>query len=265
MNEWIEKSIRLASSRGYLDGLSNVYPIGLELERNIKEEEKKKIKKALARKNSKELITALLNLERFPIDDPYIGFLRKDREAINKNPKTVKRIGEKLLRMGFDNLILGAGRAKTPSRQIGQLFRKYLHMLGYPVLPRDEFLKNKKVAILDGGDSALMNFAKEELGYKGKKGLDLVLKINGKFIIGEAKFISMGGGTQDKSFREGISFIKHKSKRAIHIAIFDGVVWLIKKSNKPSLYGTIFNLENNQIIVSTLLLRDFIESFRKKK
>ena len=206
----------------------------------------------------------LLDLERFPIDDPYIGFLRKDKEAINKNPKTVKRIGERLFKMGFDNLIIGASRAKTPSRQIGQLFRKYLHKLGYPVLPRDKFLKNKKIAILDGGDEALMKFAKEELGYKGQKGLDLVLKIDNKFIIGEAKFISMSGGTQDKSFREGISFVKHKSKKAIHIAILDGVVWLIKKNKKPTLYETTINLKNNQIAFSALLLKEFIKSCKKK-
>jgi len=166
--------------------------------------------------------------------------------------------------MGFDNLIIGASRAKTPSRQIGQLFRKYLHKLGYPVLPRDKFLKNKKIAILDGGDEALMKFAKEELGYKGQKGLDLVLKIDNKFIIGEAKFISMSGGTQDKSFREGISFVKHKSKKAIHIAILDGVVWLIKKNKKPTLYETTINLKNNQIAFSALLLKEFIKSCKKK-
>ena len=266
MNKWIEKSIELANANGYLDKLSKIYPVNLELERDITQEEKNKIKEELKSKNRKGLISVLLNLERFPIDDPYIGFLRKDKDAINKNPKTIKRIGDRLLEMGLDNLIIGASKAKSPSRQIGQLFKKYLGNLGYPILGKEDFLKSKNVAILEGGDKSLMDFAKEELGYTGKKGLDLIFKIRDSYIIGEAKFISAKGGTQDKSFREGVALAKRKSKKATHIAVLDGVSWLVVRTRgkKPTLYETVFKLKKNQIVISALLLKDFIKDFNKE-
>ena len=104
---------------------------------------------------------------------------------------------------------------------------------------------------------------KKRLGYRGKKGLDMVLKIGSKFIIGEAKFITASGGTQDKSFREGIAFINQKNKNINRMVILDGVVWLVsqkkRKNKKLSLYDTVINLGNNKIALSALLLKDFIK------
>ena len=77
----------------------------------------------------------------------------------------------------------------------------------------------------------------------------------------------MSGGGQNNSFREGIAFIKNKSKKlnATRITIFDGVVWIIsekakQRKKKLSLYETIINLKNNKIALSALLLKDFIEN-----
>jgi len=184
---------------------------------------------------------------------------------LNKNPKTVKRIGKRLIELGLNGLLIGATKAKSPSRKVGPEFRNWLYEIDYPVLQKDDFLNRKnKVAVLDGSDSSLVNFAKEELGYKGSKGLDAVLRVKDKFVIAEAKFITSNGGTQHKSFREGMAFIKEKNKNFIKIAIFDGVVWIMSdkvktnKKNKLSLYETVINLKNNEIALSALLLKDFI-------
>lgn len=272
MNKWVFKSINLASSNGYLDKLTDIYPVNLSSIRNINPEEKEKISDLFNHKKTKELISELLKLERFPIDDPYIGFLRKDKKAIDRNPKTVSRIGNRLYKMGLDELMIGAIRAKSPSRQVGQMFRKWLYKIGYPVLSKEDFLKNNKIAILNGGDTALANFAKEELGYTGQKGLDAVLRVKNKFILAETKLITTTGGTQDKSFREGISFIKNKDKKKniTRIAIFDGVVWIISgtarlKKKKLSLYETIVNLRKNEIVLSSLLLKEFINNLLNKE
>jgi hypothetical protein len=264
MNKWVKGSIKLARSRGYLDNLMDIYPVNLTLTRDISALDKEKIKRAFKKRKTKDLISILLTLERFPIDDPYIGFLRKDKEALNKNPKTVRRIGQRLLKMGLDEILLGASRAKAPSRQVGQMFRSWLYKLRYPIFSKAAFLKSNKTAILEGGDASLMSFAKKELGYRGQKGLDLVLRTKDKFIIGEAKFITTSGGTQDKSFRESISFIKHKEKNIIRIAIMDGVVWLvsgeaISGKKKLSLYETVVNLRKNEVALSALLLERFIK------
>jgi len=266
MNKWVKKSINLASSYGYLDKLSRVYPINLEIDREISAEEQERIEKAFHKKDVKILISVLLDLERFPIDDPYIGFFRKDRSALKKNPKTVDRIGQRLLSMGLKKLLAGANRPKSSSRQFGQTFSQWLPKLGYPILSPQKFLEHKGIAILKGKDVALKDFAHRELGYNGEKGLDLVLRINNKFIIGEAKFISRSGGTQDKSFRETINLIKHKDKKATRIAILDGVVWLaskklpVEKKKKQSLYESVSHLNVNQLALSVLLLKDFVRA-----
>ncbi len=270
MNKWVEKSINLADSSGYLDKLAVIYPVNLTLARTIDPVEQEKIKDLFSRKRTKELINELLKLDRFPIDDPYVGFLRKDKEAINKNPKTVKRISKRLYKMGLENLIMGASKEKSPSRQVGQMFRRWIHKIGYPVLPKSEFLVKDGTAFLDGGDAALVNFAREELGYSGQKGLDAVLKVGDKFILAETKLITTNGGTQDKSFREGISFVKAKDRKRdiTKIAIFDGVVWIVSekvrlnKKKKLSLYESVTKLKSNEIVLSALLLKDFIEDIK---
>jgi len=268
MNKWVKKSIKLASSDKYLDNLMKIYPVDLNLPRKIKPEEKERIRKIFKTRNKKNLISVLLELKRFPIDDPYVAFLRKDRKALDKNPKTIQRIGKKLYSMNLKEIFIGASRPKSPSRQLGQMFKKWLSTLGYPVLAKDNFLKYKNIAILDGGDATLKKFAKEELGYRGQKGLDMVLRIKDRFIIGEAKFITASGGTQDKGFRETIAFIKSKGKKALRIAILDGVVWLVsqkktKKRRKLNLYETVSRLDKRQIALSALLLENFIKELSR--
>lgn len=270
MNNWIQNSLKLASSRGYLDKLLNVYPVDTTIKRQISPKVKKTIINALKSNDKKELISTLLRLDRFPIDDPYIGFIRKDKNALDYNPKTLERINKRLHMLGIHDILDGISRPESSSRKMGQMFKKWLYDLGYPVLNADQILKTKAtVAILAGGDKSLKAFAKKELGYKGDKGLDLVIKVGEKFIIGEAKFISTTGGTQDKSFREGINFIKHKSGKALRIAVLDGVIWIRSKQKKKTinlnLYESADKLNSNQIVLSALLLKDFIEELIGKE
>ncbi len=268
MNRFTKNSINLASSGNYLDKLMDIYPVSLNFLRPVNSSQIKAVKKAFAAKNSKKLIAILLNLDRFPFDESYVGFFRKDKKSLDRNPKTVKRIGKKLFKVGLKEILAGAERPKASSRQMGQAFRKWLYRLGYPVLSKNDFLNYKKVAILKGGDSVLKEFAKEHLGYRGQKGLDLVLRVGSKFFIGEVKFITRGGGTQDKSFREAMSFIQQKDRNTRRIALLDGVVWLIspktlKGKKKPSLYESVLKLKNDELVFSALFLKEFTHSNEK--
>lgn len=267
MNKWVQKSFESANSHGYLDNLSDIYPVDTTIKRQIDAKAKNAIVNAFKIGDKKELILTLLRLDRFPIDDPYIGFIRKDKDALDKNPKTFKRISKRIQALGLKGILEGVSRPESSSRKMGHMFKKWLYGLGYPVLPADQILKTRvKIAILTGGDAALKDFAKKELSYKGDKGLDLVIKIGKRFIIGEAKFISASGGTQDKSFRETMNFIRHKDPRVIRIAIIDGVVWASAggKNNLKSLYGTIRNLKSGQIALSALLLKEFLKETKRK-
>jgi len=100
-----------------------------------------------------------------------------------------------------------------------------------------------------------MDFAKEELGYKHNKGLDFVARFNGKYVIGEAKFLTDFGGHQNAQFNDAISTIKTKNVKAIKIAILDGVLY-IKGKNK--MYKAITETYKDYNIMSALVLRDFL-------
>ena len=45
MNKWVEKSIKLAKGRGYLDKLSKVYPVASNIIRELSVSEIEEIKK----------------------------------------------------------------------------------------------------------------------------------------------------------------------------------------------------------------------------
>lgn len=268
MNKWIKESIKLANSSGYLDKLNKVYPVGGTFARDILKEKLKKIKDLVGKRDFKNLLVVLLSLEKFPIDDSYIGFIRKDKSAISKNPKTIRRLKKIILGMGEKGIIAGASQPKSASRQLGQMFRNWLYKIGYPLLSADKFSAYRGTAILQGGDNALRKFAHEKLNYEREKGLDLIIKTSKKFIIGEAKFISTSGGSQGGGFREAINFVKQEKKirNVILIAVLDGVIWLVpkkkfkNKSRKTDLFSQVLKLGKNEIALSALLLEKFIKS-----
>ncbi len=268
-NVWVEKSIKLANGKRYLDRLSKIYPVGdIKAEDRLSPEEVAELKKLYRSKNMKAFLTELLALERFPYDEPYVGFLRTDMAAIARNPATVKRITDRLSKMKFDKIVEGANRAKSESRRLGQSFRKWIKAQHkYKIFTDgDAFLKSKGIAFLDGGDKKLKEFSKKHFGYRRKKGLDFVALAYGTPIIGEAKFISTGGGTQDKSFREGIQFLGRKSGKTLYIAVLDGVIWITKEGQaktSKNLYSTIRQLKAEKIAISALLLPKFLETFKK--
>jgi len=256
-NKWIEKSIELANSEGYLDKLSDVYPVTLDIERPLSEGIKDKLKTFFDKKDRVKLIEELIKMEKFPIKDPYVAFLKRNPSAIKTNPKTIERITNTLFSMGFEEMIKGIEEPKEFNRKIGTLFKKYIPKIGYPVLPEFQFNQFKGIAILKGSDRELMNYANSKLGCNLGKGLDILVKVNNKFIIGEAKFLTDFGGHQNAQFEDGLRLIENKDGNAVRIAILDGVVW-IKGNNK--MHRRILKVDD--IALSSLLLKDFIETFR---
>ena len=101
----------------------------------------------------------------------------------------------------------------------------------------------------------MMDFAKEHLNYNHNKGLDFVARFNGKYVIGEAKFLTDFGGHQNAQFNDAISTIETKKVKAIKIAILDGVLY-IKGKNK--MHKSITELYKDYNIMSALVLREFL-------
>lgn len=120
MNKWIEKSIELANNQNYLDKLFDIYPMIPNNVRKIDETYWSKIEQAFKEKDDKVLITYLLYLDLFPIKDSYIAFLRRDTaNALKNNPETVKRLCERLYKMGLNKIFEKCTEPKETNRQIG--------------------------------------------------------------------------------------------------------------------------------------------------
>lgn len=258
MNKWVQKSINLANSQGYLDKLFRIYPIETGDIRSVPEDIRNEVQKAFMDKNKIDLIKELLKLPKFPIDDPYIASLRKHPILLQKNPETIERISNKLFSMGIDTILELASKPKSPSRQLGHSFKRWLRNLDYPFLEESKFRMYDGVAFLEGSDKKLKKFAVNELGIRNlKKGIDFILKVKNKFVLGEAKFLTDYGGTQNNQFRDAINVAKIKKDKIIGIAVLDGIVWF---ESNAFMHRTIKSL--NGIALSALLLEEFIKEQR---
>ncbi len=257
MSKWTNLSIEYANQRSYLDDLFQVYPTIPEGIREINEKVWADVEKAFKRKNNGLLIRELLKLDLFPIKDSYIAYLKRDSTSIDRNPRTINRICGRIYEIGLDKLYERCSEPKETNRQIGPMFREWLRKksLGITPVELNKFLANKKDAILDGSDKAMMDFAKNELGYNHNKGLDFVGRFNGKYVIGEAKFLTDFGGHQNAQFNDAISTVEAKKVNAVKIAILDGVLY-IKGNNK--MYKAITETHKSYNIMSALVLREFL-------
>lgn len=221
-----------------------------------------KVETAYKSNDDKALIDNLLNLELFPIKNSYVAYLKHDRSAILRNPKTVKRIARELHKMGINDIFEKCSQPKEANRQIGPMFKNWVSSgaLRYPVVDLDEFTDGKEDAILDATDEDMENFARKHLGYKHDKGLDFLARISGKYVIGEAKFLSDFGGHQNAQFNDAISTIKtNVKKNVIKVAILDGVLYI---ASKNKMYKAITEKYYDYNIMSALVLGDFLDTIR---
>lgn len=221
MNQWVKKSIEWSNSNGYLDKIHDIYEMKDNPERPLTNEVIKELKKAFDSKDSDKLVELLIkNAEVFPVKDSYVGFLRKKPEAVKENPNTIGRIAKRLYSLGWERMIQEATRPKETNRQLGNAFKIWSQTkLGFKVVNEDTLLNSKNgILILGGGDKALAHFSRIHLKCSLKKGIDIVIKKDEKYIIGEAKFLTTPGGEQDRGFDDAEGFVKEKSGNAIRIA-----------------------------------------------
>lgn len=257
INRWLELSIEYANERSYLDDLFQIYPTIPEGIRDIDKSAWENVEAAFEAQNNTLLVETLLNFDLFPIKDSYIAYLKRDKSAIQKNPKTINRISGRLYEMGLDQIYKKCSEPKETNRQIGPMFKRWLNKksLGIQPVSLDKFLSNEEDAILDGSDQVMMIFANKYLNYTHSKGLDFVARFNKKYIIGEAKFLTDFGGHQNAQFNDAMQIIEAKDVKAIKIAILDGVLYI---KGKSKMHKSITNFYKKHNIMSALVLRDFL-------
>jgi hypothetical protein len=66
------------------------------VQRDLPEENEKKLRQLCEAGDDLELLRELLKLPKFPINDPYVTFLRGDERSLEKNPQTVSRIDRRV-------------------------------------------------------------------------------------------------------------------------------------------------------------------------
>ena len=257
MNKWTWLSIEYANQRSYLDDLFTVYPTIPEGIRDINEQTWQGIEANFISQNNVDLLKSLLKLPLFPIKDSYVAYLKKDPASIDRNPKTVDRICGRIYQLGLDQLFQRCSEPKETNRQIGPMFRTWLRKKHLGIAPVDlsSFLANDDNAILDGSDSVLKQFAQEHLNYHRDKGVDLIARFNGKYVLGEAKLLTDMGGHQNSQFHDAITTLDEKNVNAVLIAILDGVLYI---KGRSKMFRFISNQYSDKRIMSSLVLREFL-------
>lgn len=257
MNHWLELSIEFATQRNYLDELHRVYPAIPQGIRELDEDKWSSVEKAFKKKNRKELLKSLLALDLFPIKDPYVAFLKRDKTAVERNPATIERLTGRLFEMGLDRIWESCSKPKEINRIIGPLFHNWVvsGCLGADLKHEDEFKNSKGNAILAETDARLLRFAREYLDYSGEKGLDFIGRFNGKHVVGEAKFLTDYGGHQNAQFEDAKNLLLRATVKAEKVAVLDGVLY-IKSRNK--MHRTLINELKDFNVMSALVLREFL-------
>lgn len=257
MNVWTDLSIQLANQQDYLDQLFRVYPCIPDDLRDIPRGKWEAVGQAFKNKDDARLLASLLDLDLFPIKDSYVAYLRRDRGAITRNPRTVNRLCGRLYELGINAIFQRCSEPKETNRQIGPLFRRWLEnkSLGVPVLDTPDFLGTKEDCVLKGGDQKLTEFARATLNYRGPKGIDFIGRFNKQYVIGEAKFLTDFGGHQNAQFNDAITLLNNSEVNAVKVGVLDGVVY-IRGQNK--MHRFLLEDKSEYNIMSALVLRNFL-------
>lgn len=267
MNYWTERSIEIANTEAYLDRLYRIYPMANNECRNIDADVIDAISRAIEDRDNTTLINHLLQQELFPIKDSYVAYLRKDNNAILRNPEVVNRITNKIYEIGTEEVIRRIREPKETNRQMGPLFNNWLRsgVLGLNLVETErDLLMSPNDCVFIGSDQAKKDFAHRYLGYNREKGLDFLARVNGLFIMGEAKFLTDIGGHQNAQFNDALATMRttlgQSNYKVLLISILDGVLYI---RSRNQMYKRLQDdLTNDEVVLSAVLLSDFIEDVK---
>jgi len=253
MNIWTQMSFDFANQRNYLDELFQVYPTIPDGIREINQELWQQVEIAFNSQDNLSLLNTLLKFDLFPIKDSYVAYLKRDSSSIERNPQTVNRLCGRLYEMGLNKIYEKCTEPKETNRQIGPLFKRWIERGSLGIIPvnKEDFLYSNENAILSGSDEEMKQFAIEHLNYQGTKGLDFIARFNGKYVVGEAKFLTDFGGHQNAQYNDAMTTLNIRIN-AITVAILDGVLYI------PSSKRTSMNIHTEQNIMSALVFRNFL-------
>lgn len=263
---WLNKTKNLINE-DYLDRLLEIYNPEEAGRSTLPREKAARLKELFEIKRCEELIKELILLRKegfkFPVEDPYVGFLAHYPSALLKNPKTIERLCNIIFKItSYEELQRRIEEPKKASRRLGSMFQKWLKNK-FNFVEYEKF-ESMEMAFLEGGDIALKSYAEDRLrcsfGMQGK-GLDFLLKVEDKYVIGTAKFITEFGGSQDNQFSEALNLLTVKCDgNVLKVALIDGVVWI--SNNKVLKIEKILKEHVDRFCFSSLLLEEFIGTLK---
>lgn len=261
MNEWVRRSIAIADARDYLFKLSAIYPAELNPRAPLSQESKRRVQELHAQGDKEGLLKALFDLTDrdypFPIEHPYASILRQRRELLPKNPKMVDKLGSIILTLTAPDIIRGIERPIDINRSMGPKFQRWVKdhfpQTGVPVLDERSFDKNKGRAFLAGSDTKITKYIEKKLGVNLGRGRDFLYYSGKEYAVGEARFLSTAGGSQNRDIRETISFIRGAKSKINAVGVLDGIIWYDEKYK-----DMLSALGKDEPVMSVLLLEDFL-------
>ncbi|WP_217924455.1 hypothetical protein [Miltoncostaea oceani] len=259
-NPWTRRSIERATAPGYLDALSEIYPLSDDAgDREIPDDVWAKVVEASSQDDA-TFFRALTGsrIPRWPgRDNRFIAMFAANHDLILLNPGALSDAMRDVRAMDLEELRIAATAPISASRQNGPYFRSWLAQQIPTASDIATFEGSRHPVVgLNRGDERLNRYASEKLGYRGDKGLDAIVRVGDTFLIVEAKFITASGGNQTLQAADALSVGKiHDVGRKVYgAAVMDGFCLLengqrahqmIRRSRGP--------------VLSALLFTDFLE------
>ena len=158
-------------------------------------------------------------------------------------------------------------RLESPPKlntQTGPMFRAW-SLRAFRSLPLGEFQRScKGVYLLNASEEDSFTFVRETLRQALSKRPDLVAKVKGLYILGEAKWVGEPGGNQGKQVDEVLRFCSLQRGAVRRVGIVDGFPWAVfdKKSGIINNKEAVKIQESEYDVLSALLLRDYFQALK---
>ena len=286
INIWTQKTLDLATKSNYLDKLLEIYPAKLPPSRTLPRDIKNTIIKLYNEKKYVELVILLINLKDinfpFPIEHPYAALLRHLSKrvrpyVIKRNPGIIKELADLVMSLGLDNIVRGVERPKDINRTLGAAFKLWVQKRfskpPFKIVQDCSYLlkcESNEICIYVGPDEQIAYFIKSYLNLKEpEKGFfdrDIIAKVKDHYIIGEARFLSTPGGSQNRDLDNTLKFVESMEEIAARkrdvraIALLDGVIWF----HAPYVRKITRKAIGDRVVMSALFLEEYLLEFFNK-
>jgi len=282
VNYWAKKTLDLAAKGDYLDRLLEIYPAKLPPERPLSDVVRQTIIDLYQEERYEDLVVFLIDLKDydypFPIEHPYAALLRHLGKAqrssvIKRNPQVIKELADLLVSLSLNSILRGMKRPKDINRALGAAFKTWVNkkftnppfrvVNDCAMLPR---CSSNEICIYAGPDEKIAEFVRTHLGLaeptKGFFDRDIVAKVKGIYVIGEARFLSTPGGSQSRDLDNTLRFVETMEEMATRstevklkgVALLDGVVWFYSPYVKEIERRAV----NDRVVMSALFLEEYL-------